>query len=170
MRLNYLVEEDFINYKLPSMFIGAPSCTMKCGAENCQNASLPTELEIQTIDDELLCKKFINNPITEAIVFGGLEPFDNFEEINYFISVLRHNFKCSNPIVIYTGYTEQEIKDGTLFNLLSSEQNKKLFKELINQGNITIKYGRYIANDEPHFDEVLGVKLASKNQYAVYYE
>jgi hypothetical protein len=33
--------------------------------------------------------------------------------------------------------------------------------------NIIIKYGRYIPNQTPHYDEVLGVYLASDNQYAV---
>ena len=32
--------------------------------------------------------------------------------------------------------------------------------------NIVIKYGRYIPGQTPHYDEVLGVKLASDNQYA----
>ena len=32
--------------------------------------------------------------------------------------------------------------------------------------NIIIKYGRYIPNQTPHRDEVLGVNLASDNQYA----
>ena len=33
-------------------------------------------------------------------------------------------------------------------------------------GNIIIKYGRYIMGEELHYDEVLGVNLASSNQYA----
>ena len=30
-----------------------------------------------------------------------------------------------------------------------------------------IKFGRFIPNDDKHIDPVLGVELASKNQYAV---
>ena len=32
--------------------------------------------------------------------------------------------------------------------------------------NIIIKYGRFIPNHKPHNDEVLGINLASDNQYA----
>ena len=37
---------------------------------------------------------------------------------------------------------------------------------IILYSNIIIKFGRFIPNREPHFDEVLGVNLASNNQYA----
>lgn len=169
MKLKYLVQEDFINYKVPSMFIGTTKCTMKCGSENCQNFSLLTSLKDLEISSEKLCKMYLDNPISEAIVFGGLEPFDTFYDLIDFISVLRNKFLCSDSIIIYTGYTEEEITSGKLFNGLSCEQNQELFQKLISFKNITIKYGRYIANDEPHLDELLGVKLASKNQYAVHY-
>ena len=32
--------------------------------------------------------------------------------------------------------------------------------------NIIIKFGRFIPNDKPHRDTILGVNLASSNQYA----
>jgi len=32
--------------------------------------------------------------------------------------------------------------------------------------NVIIKFGRFIPNQEPHYDEILGVNLASNNQYA----
>ena len=31
--------------------------------------------------------------------------------------------------------------------------------------NIIIKFGRFIPNQEGHYDEVLGINLASKNQF-----
>jgi hypothetical protein len=37
---------------------------------------------------------------------------------------------------------------------------------LKNFDNIIIKYGRFIPNQEQHYDETLGVNLASNNQYA----
>ena len=43
---------------------------------------------------------------------------------------------------------------------------KSLLKNKMNFKNIIIKYGRYIPDQEPHYDEVLGVNLASDNQYA----
>ena len=58
----------------------------------------------------------------------------------------------SDDIVIYTGYYKEEIIDKV---------------NLLNQlGNIVIKYGRYIPNQEKHYDGILGVNLASNNQYA----
>ena len=33
-------------------------------------------------------------------------------------------------------------------------------------GNIIVKYGRYVPNQKPHYDELLGILLASDNQYA----
>ena len=32
--------------------------------------------------------------------------------------------------------------------------------------NIIIKFGRFIPNQQSHYDEVLGINLASDNQYA----
>ena len=72
------------------------------------------------------------------------------DELLDFIKAFRINH--SNTIVIYTGYYESEIE----------EQLAKLRKFQ----NIIIKFGRFIPNQESHFDEVLGVYLASDNQYA----
>lgn len=59
---------------------------------------------------------------------------------------------CNDVFVIYTGYYPNEIEE---------ELNK--LKEL---NNIIVKFGRFIP-DRPHrYDEVLGVELASDNQYA----
>lgn len=32
--------------------------------------------------------------------------------------------------------------------------------------NVIVKFGRFIPNQEPHYDETLWVNLASNNQYA----
>ena len=37
-------------------------------------------------------------------------------------------------------------------------------------GNLYVKYGRFIPDQQSVFDEVLGVNLASQNQYGKYYE
>ena len=58
----------------------------------------------------------------------------------------------SDTIVIYTGYYPSEIGDKL----------KKLFKFK----NIIIKFGRFIPNDTPRHDNILGVTLASSNQFA----
>ena len=59
---------------------------------------------------------------------------------------------CNDDVVIYTGYYPDEIKDA--LDVL------KGFK------NIIIKFGRYIPNRQSRYDEILGVTLASDNQYA----
>lgn len=92
---------------------------------------------------------YLNNDITKSIVIGGLEPFMQFDEVYDLIKLFRDN--CTDDIVIYTGYYKDEIADK--INTLSK------FK------NIYIKFGRYIPNQESHFDNVLGIELASNNQY-----
>lgn len=139
------------------MLIGAASCDWKCckdagkSFELCQNSiwhSFPTAY----VNDMLLCAEYLSNPITSAVVFAGLEPMLQFQEVIHFISILRENFKCDDEIVIYTGYNKDEILDK--ITTLS------LYK------NIIMKYGRYVPDQSSHYDDVLGVYLASNNQYA----
>lgn len=146
-------EEDFINYKKPAMFISFTSCTWKCekecGKKVCQNGTLATTPNIN-IDVKTIVNKYINNPITKSIVCGGLEPFDTFDDLLQLIVYLR--VVTDDDIVIYTGYYKEEIADKMA--LLSKYKN------------IIIKFGRYIPNQKGHYDEVLGVYLASSNQYS----
>lgn len=162
MKIRGLMDEDVVNYKKCSMYIAFPSCTFKCekeyGEKICQNSSLANAPLID-IKIEDICKRYVENPLTNAIVFGGLEPFNSPFDLISFIDCLRRHFECEDDIVIYTGYTEEELlEENSLLNLLY--QNICKFK------NIIIKFGRYIPNQEAHFDEVLGVNLASNNQYA----
>ena len=149
-------DEDFVNYKKPSMFISTIKCSFKCdrecGMKVCQNSELANFEDI-FIDDKKLIERYLSNPITNSIVIGGLEPFDTFEDIFRFISLLRKTYKVDDDIVIYTGYYKKEI-ESKLFRLSSTFHN------------IIIKYGRFRPNNEKHYDEVLGIKLISDNQYA----
>lgn len=155
MWLKGITDEDFVNYKVPSMFIATSVCSFKCdhecGRPVCQNAELAQQDDIHTGDDYLI-RRYLNNHITQAIVFGGLEPFDQWEELFNIIQKLRLQYGCTDPVVIYTGYTEEEI-DGQIRFLMSMP-------------NIIVKFGRFIPDQEPHLDPILGVKLASDNQYA----
>lgn len=156
MKIRNLVAEDFVNYKKPSMFIITCYCDFKCCHELeidesiCQNEPL-VQSEVKELSNEYLYKFYSSNPITKSIVFGGLEPFLQFEELLSFIQYFRDR-NCLDDIVIYTGYYKEEIEDK--------------IQKLQEYPNIIIKYGRFIPNQESHFDEVLGVKLASENQYA----
>ena len=156
MKIKGLQDEDFVNYKKPSMFIGTSLCDWKCCNEQCldkdicQNSSLANSKTIDISADEIY-RRYINNPITKAVVIGGLEPILQFTEVLDLIYTFRNN-GCFDDFVIYTGYYPSEIK----------EQLKKLFKF----NNIIIKFGRYIPHDTSRHDEVLGINLASSNQFA----
>ena len=158
MRVKTIVDEDFVNYKKPAMFIGTISCNGKCCTEAgiplsvCQNDEWRSGATI-TVSTRDLIERYLNNPITSAIIFGGLEPFEQFKDIAWFTRVLRLNYRCNDDVVIYTGYNCDEIKEQV--------------KTLSEFENIIVKFGRFCPNQTPHHDEVLGVALASDNQYAV---
>lgn len=155
MRIKGLRDEDFTQYKKPSMFIVFPTCTFKCCKENnmsievCQNCELTNasniNVSVQTIID-----RYILNPITTSVVMGGLEPMDSWDDIVQFITEFRKH--VDDDCVIYTGYYFEEIQDK--------------IKWLKQFPNIIIKFGRFVPNQQPHYDEVLGVNLISDNQYA----
>lgn len=155
IRLKGIVAEDFVNYKKPSLFLISSICNWKCCKEAnipitiCQNNPL-IDKPTKEFSIESIYTLYVNNDITKAIVIGGLEPFMQFDE---FISLIYYFRKYTDDdIVIYTGYYEEEIKDKI---------------ELLKQfPNIIIKYGRYVPNNSPHYDEILGVNLISDNQYA----
>lgn len=147
MIVSQLVVEDYIQYKLPSLFIGTSKCSRHC--INCQNEKLRhTGIEV---DNFRLINLYLNNPLTKAITFGGLDPLDTFEEVLSFYEEFR---KISRePVVIYTGYREEEVSD-------------KIALLVPFGGKLIVKFGAYIEGHERHYDEVLGVWLISDNQYA----
>jgi organic radical activating enzyme len=153
MKLKGVRMEDFTNYKKPSMFLAFPSCNWKCerecGERVCQNSALAQAPDININISDLI-DKYLANPITSAIVCGGLEPFNSWWDLHDLIIEIRQ--KTEDDIVIYTGFQKEEISYAidwlTLFP------------------NIIVKFGRFVPNQKPHYDEVLGVNLASDNQYA----
>lgn len=161
MVLRGMLAEDFVNYRLPSMYLAFPFCTLKCnklnGGNVCQNMQLMNDPKLIVISTLELCKQFIDNPISEAIVCAGLEPLDSIDDVLDLIKAMRQYYQNESDIVIYTGYTEEEV--------LADEK----MRQILNFSNIVVKYGRYLINDTPHHDEILGVNLASSNQYAKRY-
>lgn len=153
MQLVNLIEEDFVNYRKPGIFLGFPFCTGKCNPDHgpaiCQNEKLMRQPRIDISNGELITR-YLSNPITHAVICGGLEPFDSFEELLSFIDAFRS--VSIDDIVIYTGYNEDEIR--TEIDILKRYQN------------IIVKFGRFLPNQGRHYDPVLGVDLASDNQYA----
>lgn len=156
MKLKNIISEDFINYKKPSMFLISSKCDWKCCKEQridvgmCQNSPLVNQ-PTKDISVDYIYQSYINNPITHAIVIGGLEPILQFDEIIDILSTFRAR-NCLDDVVIYTGYYKEEIAN--------------LIAKLKEFPNVIIKFGRYIPNEPQHYDEVLGINLASNNQYA----
>lgn len=158
IHLKNLIDEDFTNYRDASMFLGFPTCSFKCeantGKKFCQNAVL-TKSRTVLVNIQSIYERYKQNELTKAVVCGGLEPFDSFEELFSIVKYFRDREDFST-FVVYTGYYPNEILDCVA--------------KLTGLGNIVIKYGRYIPGEEPHMDNVLGVNLASNNQYAVEYK
>jgi hypothetical protein len=149
--------ENLQDYRKASLYLAFPSCTFKCCLEQgldisiCQNNHL-YKYETDEYDLDYLWSLYASNFVTDAFVLGGLEPFDTFDDVMKFIKYIRSEIQCSDDIVIYTGYYEDEIHD--------------YIKKLEQYENIIIKFGRFIPNQQPHYDDVLGVNLVSDNQYA----
>lgn len=155
-----IVDEDFLQYKKPSMFVGFSRCNFKCGHTLCQNSALAKGEDIY-INSAEICERYCRNDITKAIVLGGLDPFDTPEQCLELCMI----FRCysQDDIVIYTGYTEEELDNDK--GILG-----ECYCRICDIGNVIIKYGRYIPNQTPHYDPVLGVNLVSDNQYAKAWE
>ena len=155
MLVKGIIDCDFVNYKKPVLTIEFPYCNMKCdklnGAPVCQNSTLQKEPNIE-ISGEEIWKLYEKNPITKGFCFQGLEPFDSLMDVAELLNFIRRRKNCSDVIVIYTGYNKGE-------NFIVENIIRKYH-------NIIIKWGRYIIGHEPHYDEILGVKLSSDNQYA----
>jgi len=152
MRLKQIIDESFGDFKQCSMLLVADKCTFKC--EGCQNKHLML-LETQEFPDEEILERFLNNPISEAIVIGGLEPFEQLSEVVHFISKATE-MKLSVPIVVYTGF---DMEDYDLY-WSGFEPAAKSY-----DGPVIVKFGRYIQGSKPYFNKDLGVTLISDNQY-----
>jgi pyruvate-formate lyase-activating enzyme len=149
------VLETFTDYKKTSLIILTKTCDFKCEKEglcdecSCQNSEL-SKLQNIEVENYKIINLFKNNPYVEAMIFGGLEPFLQFDEIYNIIEMFREF--SHNDIIIYTGYYPDEIKEQ--------------IRELKKFSNIIIKFGRYVQNSKSKYDDVLGVTLISENQYA----
>ena len=155
MKIKGLIDEDFVNYKKPSMFISTYTCSFKCceecGQAVCQNLPLVSQPTIK-VDDAELVQRYINNSISQAVVIGGLEPLDDVKDILEFVRVFRRY--SDDDIVIYTGYRDDEVQPCI-------DRLKAI------TSNVIIKFGRFVPDQRFHYDEVLGVNLASDNQKGV---
>lgn len=149
--------EVFQDYKKSALLFSTCYCDWKCCTELnidisvCQNSKISMQREVNLPFHRIL--DMVRNSITDAVIFGGLEPFLQADELVQCIQYLRNN-GVKKDIVIYTGYYIEEISTETL-----------LFLSL---NQVILKCGRYIPNRSSKYDEVLGITLASDNQYGVY--
>ena len=79
---------------------------------------------------------------------------DSFSDLYALLDVFRNKHGCMDTFVIYTGYTEEEAEP-------------QVHCLMARFPNIIMKFGRYVPYQTSHMDELLGVVLASPNQYAV---
>lgn len=158
IRVKEIIFETFQDYKNASMLIATCFCDWKCLKELqldvsiCQNCMLAKN-KTQVIKIKDLFENYTNNKITSAIVFGGLEPMLQFDEMLAVIDYFRCH-GCDDEFIIYTGYNNDEVID-------------KVQYLMTHYRNIIIKFGRFVPNEQTHYDNVLGVMLASQNQYAI---
>ena len=150
------VIEDMTNYGYkPSMLIAMARCSFKCdvlnGCKVCQNSRLAYAPDIEMSNQQLI-NIYQSDRLQQALIFAGLEPLDQFSELLSFIKDFRA--VSPDPIIIYTGYTKEELQLTGQLDMLRA------------YSGIIIKFGRYFMGYEPHIDPILGVKLASPNQYA----
>ena len=173
MRIINLIDEDFVNYKKPSMFIGCGQCDFKCdrecGRPVCQNSELAKSKGFELYNGEIL-ERYCDNPITEAVVFGGLEPFYSEKDVesltNFILGIMAlygfGRIKYKTDIVIYTGYYPDEVK--SYLDYIRKNIGIVPHPEAV---DVIIKFGRFIPDRPSKYDELLGVELASDNQYAM---
>lgn len=161
IHLKDVIMEDFCNYQKPSMFLISSICNWKCCIEQhldisiCQNSPL-TQLPTKSFKISSLYNAYISNDISKAIIFGGLEPLLQIDEVEALISYFRAK-GCQDDIVIFTGYTEEELQENGSLDRITPYKN------------IILKFGRYIPNQFSHYDPILGITLVSENQYSKRY-
>lgn len=153
MLIKGITDEVFSDYSKISMLIAVPKCTTRCwerlnlSPTICQNHHLHKEPNLNISNKDII-DKYIKNPLTKAVVFGGMDSWDSLDEVIEFIKEFRQ--VSEDDCVLYTG-KELDIIEKDFDRL-------KEFK------NIYVKYGHYNPTLEPIVDDLTGVKLASSNQ------
>lgn len=151
-----VIWEDMVNYKKICTTLMMPKCNWKCEKECkeafCQNSGLAAAPS-EPLHINGFIRRYMDNLLTEALVLQGLEPLDSLVDV-YTVAAAFHDFNIQDDFIIYTGYNKSEIPDSTIQRIASSIP-----------GHLIIKWGRYIPNQTPHYDPILGVNLASDNQY-----
>lgn len=150
------VVEVFQDYKKSALLFCTCFCDWKCCIEAgiskdiCQNHKIANQREVNLPFEKAL--NMVKFSITDSIIFGGLEPILQAEEVCSLIEYLR-NKGITKDILIYTGYYIEEIEESVLQRLKNC--------------HVILKCGRFKPDRPKKFDEILGITLASDNQYGV---
>lgn len=169
-----VVTDNVTDYKKTSLFLVFPYCSGKCG-EECQNKDLRKK-KIKEFNNKDIITLYQSLNTHNAVVCGGLEPLDSFEELKQLIEDFA-KFSSIKPVdfVIYTGYDNlikyyfdgryREVKED-FFDLLQAWKNyAEPGSELI------IKQGKYDTNHKiPWHSKLLGVDLATNNQEVLVFD
>ena len=113
---------------------------------------IDNDLELNELNEKAsaLYSSFYEFDEDEACNFNSTIAKEHLDELKELIQEFRS--KTDDDIVIYTGYNPQEL-DYQL-------------RWLTTYDNIIIKFGRYVPNCDGRYDDILGVTLASNNQFA----
>ena len=140
-------KEVYNDYKKVGVLLATPTCNNNC--KYCQNEYLKKKKPIEYDISEIF--NFVKkNKLIKSFIFGGLDCMDSFDQTYDIIKEIRKKFDYD--IVLYTGKLKTDIN-------LEIEKLKN-FKGII------IKFGKYKKNKEKKYDELLGITLASNNQYS----
>ena len=155
VRLKGLMDVSYQDYRKPSMVLTMAFCDFKCWKGElknpCQNSAL-AHSPIILVNTETILERYMKNPLSKALVFSGLEPL--LQKYEMFGIVDEFRKQTMDDIVIFTGYDMDEIDEKFLDSLRPYE-------------NIYLKLGRYVPNSQSKYDPVLGITLASDNQYGI---
>jgi len=158
IELKGIIWEDMVNYKKICTTLMFPKCNWKCDIENgvqlCQNKGLAATPS-QWHDTDIIMDMYKKNPISEAIVLQGLEPLDSPIDC-YIVAAALQRWDIKDDLIIYTGYYPYEKDISWIVDAIA----------FLTPGHLIVKWGRYIPNQPSHYDPILGINLASSNQYA----
>lgn len=169
MKIKGIKPDDYTNYRDPegwsSLFVGMGTCDWKCcisagvPIETCQNSEL-AKAPIVELDARDLLRRYAWE--SGSVVVGGLEPFNDMGSLKElatayknFVSYLNNETEL-DKFVIYTGYNPDEV-------ISRVEEIYNIVKDKL---TLIVKFGRFVPGQKPHLDDVLGVELASDNQFA----
>lgn len=143
MRVREIIYNDTTKYRKPSATI-----MMDNGGQD--------EEPAPAMKTEDVINEVLNGNRMSAFVFAGDEPYEQIDSIISFVKDLREYHHSDTDVVIYTDHypIESCVVEGT--------------DKLSEYKNIYIKWGRQLDEDEECtdvFDEVLGVRLPSDNQF-----